>query len=362
MEKSRGKIGIREFVAVVILTIGTKMADDTPAILFEQMENAAWMGPLLIGALSIIPLYFLTNVFTKYKGKNLFEVTLYLLGKPVGYCVLFFLWVIGGIAITIDSSIYTDIIGTMYFNKTPTLVLYAILMGICAYGAKKGLEQVGSFAWSVLFWIKVSLFLALFLTFRQGNMDFIYPFFGPGKWEVLKSSASNLSIFADFLFLSLIAGFTASPAVFKKGIWISLVIVTIELSISLLSFVVLFDYEPVKMLNYPFHETIRYINLEFLPNIETLFFPFWLVALFIRFSFYLYLNALLFGGLFRVKDFEYLIPTLATLFVFLGMIPETPTFSIFDFREPFLKMITPIFFLFPCLLWVMSKAKGDMKT
>jgi spore germination protein KB len=361
MERSKGKIATREFIAIVTLTIGAKMTDDTPAILYEKFSNAAWIAIISIGIFSVVPIWLLIKVFNRYKDKNLIEIVLYLLGKPFGYFVLFCLLVIGSVAITIDSSIYTDIVGTMYFSETPTIVLYAILMATCAFGAKRGLEQIGSFAWSILFWIKLSLFLALLLTFFQGKLDFIFPLFGRGVDEIMHGGISNLSIFADFLFLTLIVPFAVNHAEFKKAIWISLCIVTVELAIALIAFVALFDYEPVKMLNYPFHEAIRYIQLEFLPNIEALFFPFWLLALFIRFSFYLYLIALLFGGLFKIKEFEYLIPSLATLFVLLGIIPENPTFSIFHFRDPFLKMVTPVFILLPCLLWVMSKIKGNIK-
>lgn len=249
----------------------------------------------------------------------------------------------------------------MYFTKTPPFIVYIVLMCTCAYGAKKGLEQIGSFAWIVFFGIKVSLIFALILTFSQGNLDFIHPFFGPGEWEIVKSSTSYTSIFADFLFLGLIAPYIAGKNGFKNGIYISLVVLVIEISVAMLAFIVLFDYEPVLMLNYPFHETIRYINLGFLPNIETFFFPFWLIATFIRFSFYLFLNAQLFGEIFNIKEFSYLIPSIAIVFVFIGLIPETPTFSFFIIRQTFLQFLTPLFILFPILLLFVSKWKGDLK-
>jgi spore germination protein KB len=89
--------------------------------------------------------------------------------------------------------------------------------------------------------------------------------------------------------------------------------------------------------------------------------PFWLIASFVRFSIYLYVNAILFGHLFRIRHFEYLIPSIATLIVFLGMIPESPTFTIFDLREKLLLIATPLFFFLPCLLWLVAQLKGEFK-
>ncbi|RTQ94463.1 hypothetical protein EKG35_05450 [Lysinibacillus telephonicus] len=112
---------------------------------------------------------------------------------------------------------------------------------------------------------------------------------------------------------------------------------------------------------YPFHEAIRYIQFGFLTNVESLFFPFWLLSTFTRFAFYFYISSLLFGTIFKIRQFEYIIPTLATVTVLLGSIPETPTFSIFYLRVALLHTATPIFLLLPFLLWVLAKLKGDVK-
>ncbi|MFS0600424.1 GerAB/ArcD/ProY family transporter [Peribacillus frigoritolerans] len=362
MGQIKEKIGIKEFIAIFILSIGPKLTDDTPAILYGYLENAAWMTPIIIGVISIIPIYFLTKVITLYQRKSLIDIIIHLFGKYIGFFLLFILWIIQSYGIIIDSATYTDIIGTMYFTNTPTLVAYALLMAISAYGAKKGLEHIGSFAWTVFTLIKVSTFIVFIMTFVQGNFDYAFPIFGPGKWEIIKESTTHLSLLIDFLYLGLIVPFIKSSSDYKKGTWFALAFLITEFSIALIGYVILFDHEAVKMFNYPFHESIRYIQFGFLTNIEFLFFPFWIVSSFVRFAFYLYLNALLFGGIFKIKQFEYIIPTLATLFVFLGMIPENPTFIIFHLRENFLHLITPVFFLLPCLLWVMAKLKGDLKS
>ncbi|MFD2445367.1 GerAB/ArcD/ProY family transporter [Bacillus sp. CGMCC 1.16607] len=358
MEQKREKIGIREYVAIVILALGAKVADDTPAMLFEKLDTAAWMAPILIGILAILPVFLLLKVLSAFPNNTFMDVTQIIFGKAIGYILILFLWVIGTFTIVIDTSIYTDIIGTMYFSKTPTFIVYLVLMAISAYGAKRGLESIGSVAWSVLPYIKVSLFIALILTMSHGQISFLAPIFGPGKWEIVKQSSFKISIFADLLFIGAIAPFVASAKDYKKGTWIALIIVIIDLTMALIAYLFLFDFESVKMLNYPFHEAIRYISIGFIINLETFFFPFWIITSFVRFSFYLYLSGMFFGWLFKVKNFEYIIPTFATLFIFLGMIPETPTFTVYHLRKTVLNIITPIFFFLPILFWTIAKFKG----
>ncbi|MEH7223169.1 GerAB/ArcD/ProY family transporter [Bacillus sp. JJ1566] len=361
MELSKGKIGIREYVAIVILVVGVKLSDDTPIILAESLNNAYWMAPLIMGFVSIIPIYLTIKVITAYKNKNLHDVILHLFGKYIGTflsCVLVLSLMIG---LTFDSAIYVDIIGTMYFTQTPYLIIYTVLMAVCAYSAKKGLEHIGTVSWLVLFYIKLSLLLALILALKVSNFSFIFPILGPGYLEVIKESTTHLSLFAEIFFMGLIAPYIVSAKAYKKGTWVAFVIIVIELTISLLIYLFVFDYEGLKMLDYPYQELIRLIRLGFLTNIETFFFPFWIIATFIRFTVYVYLIAIFLGGICNIKNFEYLTPIIATIVVIFGMAPEAPTFTIFKIRELLLNTTSPMFLFVPFLMWILAKLRGDLK-
>ncbi|MCH1627372.1 GerAB/ArcD/ProY family transporter [Ferdinandcohnia quinoae] len=361
MKEQKGKIGIREYVAIILLTVGVKLSDDTPAIIIEHVDSALWIVPLLIGLLSFIPIYLLIKVITTYKNKNLHDVILHLFGRYLGVVISLGLLLMGTASLIVDSAVYVDILGTMYYTETPSIIIYCVLVAICAYGGKKGLEQIGSVAWLVLFYVKISLLMALILTLRNSNLSFMFPILGSGGWEIIKESTSHISIYGDFFYLGLIAPYLTSAKVFKKGTLLALLIITIELSLSFLIYIFLFDYPSLKMLNYPYHEIIRYISVGFLTNIETFFLPIWLLAAFVRFSFYLYLISLFLGGIFNIKNFEYLIPTIATIIVIIGMVPESPTFTIFFLRERLLYIISPLFIILPCLMWLLAKIKGDLK-
>ena len=361
MDKTKGTIGTREFIAIIILTIGTKLADDTPSLFFSSMGSAAWMAPIIIGVTTILPVFFILKIFTIYPNKTFVEIIKEVFGKYVGFFVLFALWIIQIYALIIDSSIYTDIMGTMYFNDTPTIVIYAVLISVAAYGAKKGFEHISSYAWIIIAGVKVTALTVLVLIVLQGRPEFIFPLFGTGKWEIIKGSTSYISIFSDLFYFAFIASYLKSTKVLKKGMWIGLAFITIEISTAIMSYVMLFDFNGIKLIDYPYHESIRTIQLGFIRNTESLFFPFWLIATFARFSFYFYISVLLFSTLFKISQKEFIIPILATLIVFFGMIPETPTFAIYTLRGEFLKLVTPVFLFLPFVIWVLAKLKGGSK-
>ncbi|HZG73050.1 MAG TPA: GerAB/ArcD/ProY family transporter [Chondromyces sp.] len=362
MKNEKGIVGIREYVALILLMVGVKLSDDTPVHFFEKMKTTGWMAPIIIAVISLLPILLLVKVMTNYKDKNLHDVNIHLFGKKIGIIVSMVLWLAGSFSIATDSRIYVDTIGTMYFTSTPTLVIYLILMGVCAYGAKKGIQHIGSVAWLLISYVKISLLLTFLLILQQSNINHIFPFWGPGPLETVKEASIKTSIYADFLFLALIAPYIKGPKEYKKGTWIAFAIVSVELTISFLLFLLMFDYVPIQMMNYPYHESLRLLTFgTSLASIETIFFPVWLIATFVRFAAYLYLSAILFGGIFKIKEFEYIIPSLACLFILVGMIPETPSHTIFVLRDWNLTMLTPLFLIFPIILWSVAKLKGEFK-
>ena len=203
-------------------------------------------------------------------------------------------------------------------------MIYAILIFVSAYTAKKGIQHIGSVSYLLIFYVLFSFYLALLLSTQDSNIEGIFPIWGPGKLEILKESTLRLTLFADFFILTTIIPYITSYKDFRKGTWIAFVCVIIQLTVATLIFICLFD-TTLKGMAYPFHTAIRYISFgKFLGNIEIFFFPIWLLAAFIRFAAIIYIGALMFGHLFKIKDFEFLIPSLATIYLLIGMIPESP--------------------------------------
>ena len=48
MKQQPGKLGIREYISIGILMVGSKATEATPAIMYSNVQNAAWMVPILI--------------------------------------------------------------------------------------------------------------------------------------------------------------------------------------------------------------------------------------------------------------------------------------------------------------------------
>ncbi len=271
MDNMHSQIGIREYIAIALALSVTKVTDDIPSLLFQRAENSAWMIPLLSGIIMIIPIYLLIKMVMDNEKHCFFEVIQDACGKVVGKGLLFFLWILLTIIIIIISATYVDIITSMYFFKTPHIVIYAAFLFICGYGAMKGIQSIGSVIWLGIFPIAFAWLLTIILSFSNGSIDFLFPILGPGIQEIMNQSTMKVAIYIDFLFLAFLATYVNKAKHFKKGTWTAFIIVILQLTIAITSYIVLFDYKPVQLLNYPYHEAIRFAHIGFLQNLELFF-------------------------------------------------------------------------------------------
>jgi len=355
------QLGIREYTSIAILMIGAKTTENTPSSLYSEAQSAAWMIPIISGGFFLIPLFLLLKTFSVFQGKDLFALIQRLLGKYIGFFVLLSLFIISSLAFSYDTRMYTDIIHTFYFRTTPLVVLYAIFLFVCVYGAKKGIQHIGSIAYITIWYIILSFAFALILSTKDNSIQAIYPLWGSGIQDIIKASISGTTLFADFIILTVIISNMSSTKDFTKGTWIALILNAIHISAAVFIFTCLFD-RSLEGVGYPFHTAIRYFSFgNFLSNVETLFLPIWLMAGFIRFAALLYICTKIFGHIFHIKEVEYLTPTLATIYLLIGIIPETPLDVALEFKAKIRLIAGPAFLAISLLLWAVALLKGEFK-
>ena len=361
MKNQPGKLGIREYTAIAIFVVGSKLSDDTIALIYKPLQNASWMLPIVSGGIFFIPLFLLLKTLSLYKNKDLFTVIQQLFGKYIGFIVCLLIFVISSTAISFDSRAYVNIIRSFYFTTTPPVIIYAILMSVCAYGARKGIQHIGSISWLLIFYSIVSIIIALVLCLKDSTFQSLFPIWGTGKLEIVKQSSLKTTLFADFFLFTLLIPYITSMKDFRKGTWISYVFSMILISGAFIIYIALFD-QSIAGLGYPFHTATRYITIgTFLTNVETIFFPIWLTVTFIRFSVLLYLCALMFGHLLKIKDFEFLIPSLATLYLLIGIIPDTPFEVTLVIRSKVVNVSGLTFVALSMIIWLTAWLKGEFR-
>lgn len=353
------KIGIREIVSLILLIVGTKLTDMTPSLMFDETEMASWMSIILSAFFFFVSYMVFLQVIKKYPDKGLIEVFNLLFGKALGFFMGMILFLIVFSGVVADTRTNVEIISTLYFPETAIMLLYVLLMGVCTFIARRGLEAIGRTAVLFIVWIKVIVLLLVFMVWKKLNVSYLFPILGREPTHILTTGFKFMPIFAEIMILAVFLYFFKSYQEFKKGTMIGFGIVAIELISFWLIYIMAYDVPIIKEVTYMFHETTRIISVgRFLTNPETIFLPIWLIAIFVRFAFYLYLVTAIFAYLFSIHEFEPLLVTMATIIMVLGLIPENAIQTEYGIREPIIFQYGSFyFFSFPFFMWIAQKRK-----
>ncbi|MCT2536969.1 endospore germination permease [Aquibacillus koreensis] len=352
----------REMFALVTLLVGIKFADTTPALLAQKGQNAFWMIPI-ISFLIIFPSFLLLIYLLKrYKDKNLVELLEKVLGRFFGKSLGFLLFILAYATLIFDSRNYVEQIKLLYYPQSPTLIISIVFMAVIFFCAKRGFEVIGFTSWIGLPLIKFAVFLLAALIFKEAVWNRIFPIFGSGVQVIVMEGVKNSSIFLEFFLLTIAYTAFKDTKFFRRGSYFGGLFVIFEIILFFLLYTVIFDYNSIDKIAFPFHEITQYINFgDYFTNIETFFMVFWLFAGFMRFIILLYLITWIFGAVFNINEFEPLLFPFAFLALMIGVIPENAIVNELIIRDLLLDISTPLFVLFPFILWIVALCKGELK-
>jgi spore germination protein (amino acid permease) len=362
LNQVENKVGLKEYTAILIIAMGLKPTDSTPTALLQYGKNAGWMIPLVSSIIVFLSLSCLLALLERYKDKNLVEIIYHLLGKYIGFLIAF---IIGSSLIVLTASNirnYVDIMSTIYFPRTPTIVLTLILAGGSAIMAKLGFEAIGRTAWMVLPWILVIVVFFIMLIFNLLKFKYIYPIFGAGIKQILKGGIINSTIFSEVITFAIAFPQVKNYKSFKNSSYIALWYAVIEISLFTALYLMSMDYPPVIINASLFHTVARLIyGGRFISNLEAFFFLFWIIAAVLRFSIYIYTNTAIISYAIRLKEVEPLVYAIFGLIVIIAMIPENILQNVLILKKILINLDWIPIFLTPLVLLFISQWKGDYK-
>lgn len=327
-------------------------------LLFKEGLNAAWM--IVIGSfLLIIPsLLLLNSVLKKYQCKNILEVIQLTLGKPFAFAIALIMLGFTLLNTATEARSYMTQLITINFPNTPLFILSLCFLMLCMWGAKKGWESVGAIAWMTFPYLMITVGFLLFLMFKDAVINRMFPLFGTGKWEIAKASFNFTSLFGDTLVYAMMYPFVKNHQTYIRSLYSSLLFTVFLMVLFYLSYIWIFDYRSIGKITFPFNEVIRFVSLgRSITNIETFFITIWLVAVFVKFTIYIYLVGKIFGFLFQIEEFEQTILPITILMLVIGMIPENNEINIFQIRTSSLAYFKYLILFLPPILWAAAKIK-----
>ncbi|ARK32628.1 GerAB/ArcD/ProY family transporter [Halalkalibacter krulwichiae] len=355
------KIGMREATALISLTIGLKISDLTPSVLFPYSMTATWMVPIISSFIIVIPLLLLAAVQQKYPQKGLLDLIYFLTGKYVGFVLCFVLLLFFLATTIIYSRNFVDIVGSLYFPQTPPTFLYAVIMLAVFLIVTRGLEGVSRSAWLVLPYLLISF--AILLLFVWGDLTWanLLPFTGSGMRQLLIEGTKHSFLFAELFLLFILAPFIRSYQAVRKATIVGFCVSLFALVIFFAVYIAMYNYPSVEHTAYPFQLLTRSVDLgPIFGNTESLFLGFWAIAMIVRLAIYLFVTFAIYSFVIRPKKQNFHLFVFTALIVAIGLVPESNIDILLFLRENWLYQLNWYLLLgIPLLIWVVGRSKKE---
>lgn len=358
---SDGKIGGREFFAILYTMMAIRITNSTPNLLLDAGITAAWVMPLLSAAFLFGPLLLLLPLLKKYNA-GLRELLSHLTGNALGRLITLVMFVAIFSSTALNGRNYADIVITMYYPETSVfLIVVVLILGASFYIAHRGLEAIGRTALLVVPIFMLTSVLLIFGVAKQLNILYLFPIAGSGAVELVKNSAAYSAFYGDIILVAVLYAHVRTHEAYRKaslwGLWVP----AVKMAVFLAVYVMMFDYPAVQNIAFPYHHLTRMAMLGTLANhVEALFLALWFVGAAVHFAIYLYLSAYLLGKVIGYRQFEHLILPLAGAAVVFGMIPDNHMQGE-HWRTLLLEVSSGIFLLLPVLLWTLDRFRKKAK-
>jgi spore germination protein (amino acid permease) len=354
------KLGVLEYGSILMLCLGIKVTDSTPTIFYKSAMNAGWMVPIVSSFIALASLSCLMVLFKRYKDKNLIELIYHLTGNYVGFILSFAITLIL-ISFTASSiRNYADIMSTVYFRKTPVIVLASMLAGSSCIMAKLGIRAVGRTAWLVMPWIMVVVGFFIILVYNLIKVDYIFPILGAGIKPILVGGVKNTAVYGDLIVMSVFFTQVKNYKHFKIASYVALSYGVVVLSFLSAIYLMVLDYPAVIINESPFHTIARLIfGGRFISNLEAFFFLFWIISALVRFSAYTFANAALISYTLKLKNPKRLTAPICAFILIISLAPENMYQNILLVRPLITYASGVVTFSTPFILLFASKRKVE---
>ncbi|TYP74789.1 GerAB/ArcD/ProY family transporter [Paenibacillus methanolicus] len=357
LSRSNGKSGTREYTALLLLTVGLKLSDTTPSILFKSGKIAAWVIPLLAFGVMVVPFLLLLAMLKSRPEKGLTDLLFLAAGRWGGMLIGLALCLVTLVSTAFGSRTYVDIINTMGYQRTPLFALYLMLMAAVFYVANRGFETIGRTAWIVVPYIEVFLALLVVFVWYDVEWQHLFPAAGPGLPILLREGANHGSIFGEMILFTAFIPLMRNLQEFKIASWIGFGACAVKIAGMTAVYIAVYDFPPAENMAYPFQQLTRAASIgQIISHLESVFFAFWLITTVVHFAVYVYLLAFLFARSLGLDTFEPLILPFTGLTMLIGMVPENSS-RVNQVLDTTLHVSTYMFILLPFVLWSMIRLR-----
>ncbi len=352
------KISQKQAIVMIIMYI---IGSSSLMVMGLEAKMDIWLAILLAMAVGALIMLIYARLLSLLPGKDFYDTLEFFLGKIGSKIFLFIItWFAFDLCAIVLRS-YGQFVVTVGLPETPLVVAIFMIMIICAFAVRSGIEVIGRWSSQFVIFLIAFLFISVLLVSQNMNISNLLPVFDNGFAPIARGAFGVIAFpFAEtVVFLLVFPAFKKDVSikkVFLKGLFIGGGIILIT---SLTDMLVLGtnlsenDY-------YPTFSTMATVHYgDFLQRLEVLAAIVFIIAIFLKISILLFAASKGTAKLLGFQDHKFIVIPIAFLVVNLALISFD---SMIFFHEwifkafPYYACVFEI--VIPIILWIIIEIKN----
>jgi spore germination protein KB len=320
----KGKFGVEEAVALLVISIIAKLFYDIPSIEAQKVGTSMWYMMIIATGIALLVFTLFYHLLKKFPSKNIMEIYDIVLG-PVFGSIFSLLIAIMLLYISIVSARkLSDVLMVYTLQFSPLGFILLLLMIAMVIQAYLGLESLARFSRLFFYVIIFGVFSLVVLSAQNYNINRIFPILGYGLGNTILRGVTSSTYFREIIIIGIFAGSFQGTKHIKKVGYIGLIWSGIIFVISFLCITMFFPYAVVQELLSPMYVVASIIEYgRFFQRLESLFIFVWSICSVVSISLLFYSSLAVYCHIFRITDKRPVILPYGIIFFSFCMIPES---------------------------------------
>ncbi len=324
MFSGNDKISIRQMQVILILTMFSSVSLTLPRTAAEFAGQDGWM--LIIGGtvLMILYAYLITTLGKMFPGKTIVDYSAEILTKPIGYLIVVVFIIKLVVFLGLELRVFGELVKQTLLNNTPIEYIIIIFMFTLVYFTRKGYECRGRMGEVLIFLILVPILMVLFFAIKDVKLENMAPIFALTSKDFLMGSyyISITTVGLEFLLITM-AFMRSNKGVTKATLQAVVFFMFIGLVINFVT-VGIFGPKNTERLIWPVMTIMQVIELPgaFIERQDALMMSFWILAMVILISAYLFYASVLVSQLFKTKENKWINLLVLPFAYFIALGPD----------------------------------------
>lgn len=318
MRIEKGIISNKELIFLFISLLQASTL--TAAFISGITKQNTWL--VLLGGFVIVLLLLLvyTSISNKYPGRNLIEINSFIYGKHLGKAIsimyIYYFWFI----IPANLRYISDFFSTYLFTEIDISIFSTIIIVICIYAVKKGLEVIARVAAILSIFSTIIAIIITLLTIQNIHPSNFLPLFQINLKDLIMGINVMVSIpFGETIVFLMIFPYVNSIKKVRNSAFWGLIAGSLYFFIIILrNTAVLGNLTSVHVL--PSYQVTRLINVgEAITRIEVLIAVVLLFNVFIKICIFYYATVLSIAQFFKLRCYKPLVIPIGIISLILSM-------------------------------------------